>query len=102
MVVLCIYVEAARLKQIGVTTRVTASQQAVECYTHIDTQTYRLLQQKLRGHAMAMAQSSSESRWVSRKKGVMADTLSPSNSHISSNGIEIFFWVLLLTARSTK
>ena len=53
MVLLSIYVEATRLNQIGVTARVTANEQAVECYTHIDLQTYRRLQQKLKGHAMA-------------------------------------------------
>ena len=66
MVVLSIYVEAKRLKQIGVTARIAVNQQAVECYTHIDTQTYRRLQQELKGHVTAKVYSSSESRWVSR------------------------------------
>jgi len=46
VVLLSIYVEATRLNQIGVTARVTANQQAVECYTHIDEHTYCRLQKK--------------------------------------------------------
>jgi hypothetical protein len=53
VLVLSIYVEATRLKRIGETAHVTANQQAVECYTHIDPQTYRRLQQKLKGHVTA-------------------------------------------------